>query len=89
MILLFIHFNWLLIPFIIYLLYDILRWFYFRCQTYEGGFGGVPGMEAHGGYAFCGIAALTLLGHERLCDLDALLVSEVLKYKVIDHFYNL
>ena len=21
-----------------------------RCQTYEGGFGGAPGMEAHGGY---------------------------------------
>jgi len=32
-------------------------------------------MEAHGGYAFCGVAALTLLGHERLCDVDALLVS--------------
>ncbi|XP_067940029.1 protein farnesyltransferase subunit beta-like [Watersipora subatra] len=44
-----------------------------RCQTYEGGFGGVPGMEAHGGYAFCGIAALTLLGHEKLCDMDSLL----------------
>ncbi len=25
-----------------------------RCQTYEGGFGGTPGMEAHGGYTFCG-----------------------------------
>lgn len=36
-------------------------------------------MEAHGGYAFCGIAALTLLGHERLCDLDALLVSDVIR----------
>lgn len=34
-------------------------------------------MEAHGGYAFCGIAALTLLGHEKLCDTDALLVSTV------------
>jgi len=33
-----------------------------RCQTYEGGFGGVPGMEAHGGYSFCGLAALILLG---------------------------
>ncbi|KAL1435268.1 hypothetical protein MTO96_011189 [Rhipicephalus appendiculatus] len=29
-----------------------------KCQTYEGGFGGVPGMEAHGGYTFCGFAAL-------------------------------
>jgi hypothetical protein len=30
------------------------------CQSYEGGFGGCPGMEAHGGYSFCGLAALTL-----------------------------
>ena len=43
-----------------------------RCQTYEGGFGGVPGMEAHGGYSFCGLAALILLGKEKLCDLDTL-----------------
>ena len=45
-----------------------------RCQTYEGGFGGVPGMEAHGGYSFCGLAALILLGKERLCNLDNLLL---------------
>ena len=34
-----------------------------RCQTYEGGFGGAPGMEAHGGYSFCGFAALILMDH--------------------------
>ncbi len=43
------------------------------CQTYEGGFAGCPGAEAHGGYSFCGLAALVLLGHERLCDIDAVL----------------
>ncbi|KAG6462257.1 protein farnesyltransferase subunit beta [Manduca sexta] len=43
------------------------------CQTYEGGFGGCPGMEAHGGYAFCGIAGLALLNRTQLCDVDALL----------------
>ncbi|XP_046971248.1 protein farnesyltransferase subunit beta [Vanessa cardui] len=43
------------------------------CQTYEGGFGGCPGMEAHGGYAYCGIASLALLGRTKLCDVDALL----------------
>lgn len=43
-----------------------------RCQTYEGGFGGVPGMEAHGGYSFCAFAALVLMGREQLVDLDAL-----------------
>lgn len=47
----------------------------FRCQTYEGGFSGTPGMEAHGGYTFCGLAALTLLHAHHLCDTPALLVS--------------
>ncbi|XP_047496628.1 protein farnesyltransferase subunit beta-like [Penaeus chinensis] len=44
-----------------------------RCQTYEGGFSGTPGMEAHGGYTFCGLAALTLLHAHHLCDTPALL----------------
>ncbi|KAF2903109.1 hypothetical protein ILUMI_03070 [Ignelater luminosus] len=43
------------------------------CQTYEGGFSGCPGMEAHGGYAFCGLASLLLLNKGHLCDVDALL----------------
>lgn len=47
---------------------------WFSCQTYEGGFGGCPGMEAHGGYSFCGLAALVLVGKEHLCDMQALLV---------------
>ena len=33
-----------------------------RCQTYEGGMGGEPGNEAHGGYTFCSLAALLMLG---------------------------
>ncbi|XP_055879773.1 protein farnesyltransferase subunit beta-like [Biomphalaria glabrata] len=44
-----------------------------RCQTYEGGFSGYPGLEAHGGYTFCGIAALVLLNHTERCDLRSLL----------------
>jgi protein farnesyltransferase subunit beta len=44
-----------------------------RCQTYEGGFAGEPGLEAHGGYSFCGYAALILLGKEHLIDTDRLL----------------
>ena len=31
-------------------------------------------MEAHGGYSFCGLAALILMGKERLCNLDTLLL---------------
>jgi len=46
-----------------------------RCQTYEGGFAGCPGMEAHGGYSFCGLAALVMLGKQHLCDIRLLLVS--------------
>lgn len=36
------------------------------CQTYEGGFGGERSCEAHGGYTFCGVAALTILGKTAL-----------------------
>nr|ARE68914.1 farnesyltransferase subunit beta [Epicauta chinensis] len=43
------------------------------CQSYEGGFSGAPGMEAHGGYAFCGLSALVILRKGHLCDLQALL----------------
>merc|ERR1712151_1198932 len=28
-----------------------------RCQTWEGGIAGEEGLEAHGGYAYCGLAA--------------------------------
>ncbi|VUZ51221.1 unnamed protein product [Hymenolepis diminuta] len=44
-----------------------------RCQTYEGGFGGHPGLEAHGGYSFCGFAALNLLNAIHLVDVPRLL----------------
>lgn len=44
------------------------------CQTYEGGLGPSPYSEAHGGYTFCGVAALCLLGrlHDSI-DLQRLL----------------
>lgn len=42
------------------------------CQTYEGGIGSTPGEEAHGGYTFCGLAALVLLGKVELLDLPRL-----------------
>ncbi|VDM16758.1 unnamed protein product [Hydatigera taeniaeformis] len=44
-----------------------------RCQTYEGGFGGQPGLEAHGGYSFCAFAALYLLDAIHLVDVPRLL----------------
>ena len=48
-----------------------------RCQTYEGGFAGFPGQEAHGGYSFCGLATLVILNKPELCDLPRLLVSVI------------
>ncbi|KAM4600617.1 protein farnesyltransferase subunit beta isoform 2-T2 [Polymixia lowei] len=44
-----------------------------RCQNWEGGLGGVPGLEAHGGYTFCGTAAMVILGKEHMLDPKALL----------------
>uniref|UniRef100_UPI00358FF226 protein farnesyltransferase subunit beta-like isoform X8 n=1 Tax=Myxine glutinosa TaxID=7769 RepID=UPI00358FF226 len=44
-----------------------------RCQNWEGGLDGVPGMEAHGGYTFCGLAAMILFGKARMLDLSRLL----------------
>ncbi|KAI8909080.1 farnesyltransferase, CAAX box, beta-like protein [Gorgonomyces haynaldii] len=32
-----------------------------ECQTFEGGLSGYPDVEAHGGYTFCALGALTLL----------------------------
>ncbi|XP_018583015.1 protein farnesyltransferase subunit beta [Scleropages formosus] len=43
------------------------------CQNWEGGLGGVPGLEAHGGYTFCGTAAMVILGKEDMLDLKSLL----------------
>ncbi|KAM4664528.1 protein farnesyltransferase subunit beta-like [Discoglossus pictus] len=44
-----------------------------RCQNWEGGIGGVPGMEAHGGYTFCGLAALVIMKKVHLLDLKSML----------------
>ncbi|XP_061072903.1 protein farnesyltransferase subunit beta-like [Conger conger] len=43
------------------------------CQNWEGGLGGVPGMEAHGGYTFCGTAAMVILGEGHMLNLKSLL----------------
>jgi prenyltransferase beta subunit len=42
------------------------------CQTYEGGIGSNLGNEAHGGYAFCGLAAMTLLKKSHELHLESL-----------------
>ena len=42
-------------------------------QTYEGGLGGEPGNEAHGGYTYCGLAALMLAESAHVLHLPRLL----------------
>lgn len=53
-----------------------------KCQTWEGGFGGCPGMEAHGGYTFCGLAALLLLEKAKLCHVPSLLVKIQIRLRI-------
>lgn len=43
--------------------------FILSCQTYEGGFGGYPCTEAHGGYTYCAVASLSILNCLNECDL--------------------
>ncbi|CAG8558918.1 9604_t:CDS:10 [Ambispora leptoticha] len=44
-----------------------------KCQNFDGGIGGVPGIEAHGGYAFCALAAMEIMGKTDLLDIPRLL----------------
>ncbi|GAA0174121.1 acyltransferase [Lithospermum erythrorhizon] len=43
------------------------------CQTYEGGIAGEPWSEAHGGYTFCGLAAMVLINEVHRLDLPRLI----------------
>ena len=43
------------------------------CQNYDGGIAGERGVEAHGGYSFCGLAAVTILGQANQLNLDKML----------------
>ena len=55
-------------------------------RRYEGGIGATPGEEAHGGYTFCGLAAMVLLGRVDLLRLPQLaqwLVNRQLAVRVV------
>lgn len=51
---------------------NVAEWL-LSCQTYEGGFGSLPGAEAHGGYTFCCVAGLRLLNQLNRINMDSLL----------------
>jgi protein farnesyltransferase subunit beta len=53
-------------------LYNKSSEFIARCQTFDGGLGCYPGVEAHGGYVFCGLAAIRLLGDSHLLNMELL-----------------
>lgn len=54
------------------------------CQSYEGGMGGEPGNEAHGGYTFCALSAINILGEAHKINFRRLLewaVDRQMKYE--------
>eukprot|EP00742_Colponemidia_sp_Colp-10_P002803 GILJ01002997.1.p1 GENE.GILJ01002997.1~~GILJ01002997.1.p1 ORF type:complete len:390 (-),score=46.61 GILJ01002997.1:201-1370(-) len=55
-----------------------------KCQTYEGGLGGEPDNEAHGGYTYCGLAAMLILGKADRLDLDRLLAWSVNRQMAVE-----
>ncbi|XP_020580732.1 LOW QUALITY PROTEIN: geranylgeranyl transferase type-1 subunit beta [Phalaenopsis equestris] len=50
-----------------------------KCQSYDGGFGLVPGAESHGGATYCAVSALHLMGY-----LETAIISKFSQRCVID-----
>ena len=63
------------------LIENVAEWV-LSCQTYEGGFAGMPGGEAHGGYTYCAVACLALLGRVDEIDIESLLRWLIYRQKV-------
>ena len=53
---------------------SLILQFSIRCQNYDGWIGGEPGIGGHGGYTFCGLAAMEIMGKTDLLDIPLLLV---------------
>lgn len=53
--------------------------FFKRCQSYEGGFSAEPGNEAHGGYTYCALAGLAILGDSEIRSSNLISLSYWLK----------
>lgn len=51
-----------------------------KCQTYEGGLSGFPGAEAHGGYAFCVLASLSMIGKPSIIFNQYLNISKLMRW---------
>lgn len=50
-----------------------------KCQSYDGGFGMVPGSESHGGGTYCAVASLRLMGY-----IDGDILSKNVLSSIID-----
>lgn len=59
-----------------------------RCQSYEGGIGGEVYGEAHGGFTYCGLASLYMMGKTDLIDMDKLLEWCAARQMPIEGGYN-
>ncbi|KAJ3220833.1 hypothetical protein HK099_003989 [Clydaea vesicula] len=55
-----------------------------ECQTYEGGIGAVPNVEAHGGYTFCALAAMEILKATETLKLNDLLFWAVSRQMTLE-----
>lgn len=58
------------------------------CQTYEGGIASEPFGEAHGGYSFCGFAALCCLGETHKIDLEKFIFWAVNRQMPVEGGFN-
>ena len=58
------------------------------CQTYEGGIASEPFGEAHGGYSFCGFAALCCLQETHKINIERLIYWAVNRQMAIEGGFN-
>lgn len=58
------------------------------CQTYEGGIASEPFGEAHGGYSFCGLAALCCLGETRKLNMEKFIYWATNKQMAVEGGFN-
>ncbi len=58
------------------------------CQTYEGGIASEPFGEAHGGYSFCGFAALCCLKQTEKINLNKLIYWAINRQLEVEGGFN-
>lgn len=62
--------------------------FILSCQSFEGGIAQNPGTEAHGGFTFCGVAAMEILGDVERFNINTLINWLVEKQLSVEGGFN-